>query len=234
MANNEKNQPKEQNPTDRAPVMLEVAGLLNDDASDNPVMVLKDKKSERVLLMWIGDVEAQAIDLAIQKYTKQIKVNRPLMQDLFLSLLGVSNAKLAYVIIDRLKSGTYYASIAVQTAEGTKLIDARPSDAVVIAIEARCPLLADRSLFEKASSVLQPENIISKPAAKNLEINISFLPAAPEDQGEFEEDEAEILKNTILPPHEHGSLDAQLTPEDLVRIRKQISEAQIREQNTQL
>ncbi len=233
MANTEKNQPKEPKVPDRTPIMLEVAGLLNDDATDNPVMVLKDKRSERVLLMWIGDAEAQAIDLAIQKYSKKIKVSRPMLQELFLTLIGAADSKLEYVIIDRLKAGTYYASIVVTTPSGTKFIDARPSDAVVIAIEARCPLLGDRILFEKASTVLNAENIISKPVTqKKLEINISFLPAAPEDQGEFEEDEADILKNTILPPHEHGSLDAQLTPEDLHRIRSQIAEAQSREQNT--
>lgn len=233
MANTEKNQPKEPAVPDRTPVKLEVAGLLNDDATDNPVMVLKDKQSERVLLMWIGDPEAQAIDLAIQKYSKKIKVGRPLMQELLLTLIGATDSRLEYVIIDRLKNGTYYASIVVTTAKGTQFIDARPSDAVVVAIEARCPLLADRTLFDKASSILNPENIISKPVTqKKLEINISFLPAAPEDQGEFEEDEAEILKNTILPPHEHGSLDAELTPEDLARIRSQIAEAQNREQNT--
>ncbi len=230
MANTPKNQPNS------GPVHLEVAGLLNDDESDNPVLVLKDKQSERVLLMWIGDTEAQSIDLAIQRYTKKVKIDRPLMQKLLINVVDSLQGKLEYVIVDRLKNGTYFASIVINTPAGVKFIDARPSDAVIIAIEACCPLLADRGLFTKSSSVLHAENIKQKPnVQRKLEINISFLPATPEVQCEDEECQSEELKNTILPPHEHSSLDArQLTKEDLQRIQKQISEAQTREQNTQL
>lgn len=103
------------------------------------VVVLKDWESQKLLPIWIGPSEAKAIALELEGAVP----SRPLSHDLLLSVIQLAQGTVARVVINDLQDATFYATIDIETPEGTKHIDARPSDAIAIAVRAKCPLFVD-------------------------------------------------------------------------------------------
>ena len=102
---------------------------------------------ERSLPIVVGQFEAQAIALALE----QIHLDRPMTHDLLSQVITNMTEGLDSVVIQKLKEGTFYAELNVKNEQGIEKIDARPSDAIALALRARVPIKVSREVFEEAS-----------------------------------------------------------------------------------
>jgi bifunctional DNase/RNase len=123
-----------------------VVGLLVDDRTHAPTIVLQGKRDRRTFAMTIGPAEAGGIALPLQNVTPP----RPLTHDLFLTLFARLNVTVTKAIITDLRDNTYFATLYL-TANGTPMeVDSRPSDAIALAIRAKAPVFAEERVFEKS------------------------------------------------------------------------------------
>jgi bifunctional DNase/RNase len=124
-------------------IEMTVAGIALDARTGHPIVVLNDSSKRRALPIWIGMFEANAINRALENY----KPERPMTHDLMLNIIQQSGFKVKHVEINDLSSNTYFATVVLQpidpnnkSAEATKAIDARPSDAIALALRAKAPI----------------------------------------------------------------------------------------------
>jgi len=126
--------------------------------SQHRVVVLKEVDTNRYLPIWIGPFEADAITIRLQ----DVKVARPLTHDLLKSVINHMGAKVSHVMVSDLKNDTFYAKIVVDV-DGTSMeIDARPSDAIALAVRVNAPLFVDESVMDNAS--IKPEPALEETA----------------------------------------------------------------------
>ncbi|NWF77355.1 MAG: bifunctional nuclease family protein [Chloroflexi bacterium] len=117
------------------------------------VVILKEKGTNRYLPIWIGPAEADAIAVKLQN----IELSRPLTHDLLQSVISTLGASVDYIVVSGLKEDTFYARLAL-SIDGVKLdIDARPSDALALAVRVGAPIYAEESVLEKAGIILEEE-----------------------------------------------------------------------------
>lgn len=117
-------------------MMIEGVGF---DQSHQTVVVLRDWEGQRLLPIWIGPAEAKAIALELEG----AQPGRPVAHDLLLQCLGFVRGRVARVIINDLQESTFYATIDIDTPDGMRHIDSRPSDAIAVAVRAKCPVFVD-------------------------------------------------------------------------------------------
>ncbi|MBE3587176.1 MAG: bifunctional nuclease family protein [Thermoanaerobacteraceae bacterium] len=111
------------------------------DISGNPIILLTDVEEERVLPIWVGLLEAHAIAVALG----HVAVPRPLTHDLLKSTCEALGARISQVVITDLKESTFYAEVHLALPQQGVVLDARPSDAVALALRAAAPVfLADK------------------------------------------------------------------------------------------
>ncbi len=125
-------------------VEMKVYGLALDEASNVPVLVLKDLSEEQTLPIWIGAMEAMAISLVLN----EVSLPRPMTHDLLLHLAETLGAVVSRVEVTRLDAGTYYAEVELTVGEEKRRLDARPSDAVALALRAHCPIFVAQSVLD--------------------------------------------------------------------------------------
>jgi len=119
-----------------------VAGIALDARNGHPIVVLNDSTKRRALPIWIGMAEANAISRALDNF----KPERPMTHDLMLSIVTTLGYKVKQVEINELASNTYFATIILvvddpaHKLDVTKSIDARPSDAIALALRAKAPV----------------------------------------------------------------------------------------------
>jgi hypothetical protein len=112
------------------------------------VVVLKDQNSNRYLSIWIGQPEADSITI----HMTDARVARPLTHDLIVSLLRDLNATVRYVLVNELRDDTYYARVIIRSKDGKELnIDARPSDAIALAVRVGCSIYVDDDIMAQHS-----------------------------------------------------------------------------------
>jgi bifunctional DNase/RNase len=135
------------------PVEVEVRGVRLDAATGAPVVSLVEKgHAARELPIWIGPYEAQVIAMEMQG----LPPPRPLTHDLMKQIVERLGARLDHIAIDDVRENTYVATIHLAAADGGQLtIDARPSDAIALALRLRAPILVDESVFAKSSQEAQ-------------------------------------------------------------------------------
>lgn len=131
-------------PLEELPV--EVRGLILDTASNAPIVLLYEPVGELLLPIWIGPFEATAISIQLEHQ----EVPRPLTHDLLLTALGIFDAAVEKVVITDLRESTFFAEIHLRRAGESILLDARPSDAIALALRADRPVLVRRGVLEKA------------------------------------------------------------------------------------
>ena len=125
-----------------------VKGLALDPLTRSPIVILKDKGDERVLPIWIGIFEANAIALELEK----IATPRPMTHDLILNVMASLSARIKKIEINELKDNTYFANIHLDTDSNSIVIDARPSDAIAVALRAEAPIFVSKDVVEKTQS----------------------------------------------------------------------------------
>jgi bifunctional DNase/RNase len=132
------------------PQEAEVTGVVVDPQSRQPLLLLQGKRDKRHLVLTIGHLEAERIALPLQGVTPP----RPLTHDLIVNLLGDLKAVLRRVVITDLRDDVYYALLFVDAGGQLLRVDARPSDAIALALRAKVPILVEDRVFEKAERAM--------------------------------------------------------------------------------
>jgi bifunctional DNase/RNase len=135
-------------------VEMSVKGLMVDPVTNMPIVILRDADNQRVLPIWVGPVEANAIALQIEN----IAPPRPMTHDLLRNLVADLGATLARVIIADLRENTFYAYLELHRGGDVQFLDARPSDAIALAIRAKAPVFVDTRVLDQAKSVDVPSD----------------------------------------------------------------------------
>jgi bifunctional DNase/RNase len=146
------------------------------------VVVLKDWDGRRMLPIWIGPNEAKAIAWELEG----VQAPRPASHDLMLSCIRAAKGHVSRVVINDLQDATFFATIDIDTPTGRHHIDARPSDAIALAVRAKCPVFIDGDALEALHDV-EPEEEGGRP-------RISETP--PED----DEDAIRAMEREGTPP----------------------------------
>ncbi len=129
-------------------VEMFVGGLVLDPNTQAPVVVLKDESGKLCLPIWIGIAEATSIATAI----KQVAMERPLTHDLMYDVFTQIGIKIQRVVITELKESTYYAELVLMFGDKALIIDARPSDAIALALRASASIFVAQSVLEQAAA----------------------------------------------------------------------------------
>ncbi|EGJ52067.1 hypothetical protein PCS_01374 [Desulfocurvibacter africanus PCS] len=143
-------------------IEMKVFGLAVDENSQVPVLVLKDLEEKAILPIWIGAMEAMAISLALN----EVKLPRPMTHDLMLSCIDTAGAKVTAVEVVKLEEGTYYAEVEMRIGEVQRRVDARPSDAIALALRAEAPIRVAQAVLDEASV---DDTALGKPVLKDEE-----------------------------------------------------------------
>ncbi len=136
-------------------VSVKVDRVTLDTSTNRFVVILKDEVNRRWLPIVVGSTEAQAIALQLEKITPP----RPLTHDLMKNLLISLGVKVTRVIVNDLRENTYYALISLRVDGEAKEIDARPSDAIALALRMRAPIFVDEEVMRKAAVVDRREHV---------------------------------------------------------------------------
>jgi uncharacterized protein len=128
---------------------MEIKGLMLDPSSNVPIVILKDTGSQLFLPIWIGVFEANAIALRIEG----VEPPRPMTHDLLRATLEQLGARVEKIVISDLRDNTFFALIHLRREEGSITVDARPSDAIALALRTDAPIFVLRSVMEKAQAV---------------------------------------------------------------------------------
>lgn len=125
---------------------VKVRGLLLDPTSNSPIVLLKDINSEAMLPIWVGPYEANSIASEIEKSSPQ----RPMTHDLLRNVINQMGGVVQRVVVTELRDNTFFAVIEMSAAEKTVYLDARPSDAIALALRADCPIFVREEVLESS------------------------------------------------------------------------------------
>ena len=146
---------------------------------------------ERSLPIVVGQFEAQAIALALE----QINLDRPMTHDLLSQVITHMTDGLDSVVIQKLKEGTFYAELNVRNEKGIEKIDARPSDAIALALRARVPIRVSREVFDEASIPMPITMEQTEKSEPSLAENVSEIMHGAELRFDLEHDLKEAISN---------------------------------------
>ena len=130
-------------------VRMEIKGLMLDPTSNIPIVVLREEGGQIFLPIWIGVFEANAIALRIEG----IEPPRPLTHDLLRSVFAHFEAEVQRIVISDLRENTFFARIDIVRGGEASGIDARPSDAIALALRTEAPIFVRRDVLERAKAV---------------------------------------------------------------------------------
>lgn len=159
-------------------VPMSIKGLMLDPVSNSPIVVLKDDDEKFFLPIWVGIFEANAIALQLENITTP----RPMTHDLLRNMIAELDARVTRIVISDLKDSTFFAQIRllINRGGGEQLleVDARPSDAIALALRTEAPIYVAQSVLEQAQTISPDEDSDEK--TKRWFENLS-----PEDLGKY-------------------------------------------------
>lgn len=129
-------------------VQVELARVIISETTDQQVIVLREKAGERSFPIIIGIFEAVSIDRKL----KDIQVPRPLTHDLLAGVIREMGGRLTRIVVNDLRDNTFFAQLHVERDGKDIEIDARPSDAIALAVRVGCPVFAEEKVLEKVGS----------------------------------------------------------------------------------
>ena len=159
--------------------------------SQQRIVILREKDTERYLPIWIGVYEAESITIALQ----EVEVARPLTHDLLANVISQLEARVLRVEVIALRDDTFYGNIVVEKDGNLLNIDSRPSDALAIAVRAHVPILVARSVMESAGIV--PEEDLQEQPAEQAKLAKPAKPASPEPETEGSEDRLSVFQDFL-------------------------------------
>jgi bifunctional DNase/RNase len=127
-------------------IEVRIRGLVMDPATNMPIVVLKDVASDAVMPIWVGIFEANAIAIEIEK----MAAPRPMTHDLTRNLMRYLNTTLERIVITEVKEDTFYAVMWLRQGNEAVVVDARPSDAIALALRADCPIFVAEQVMQSA------------------------------------------------------------------------------------
>jgi len=130
-------------------IEMVIKGLMIDPITNMPIVILKDKGGERVLPIWVGVFEANAIALQIEN----IATPRPMTHDLLRNILSEIEANVQRIVVSDLRDNTFYAMIYLNRGGELIAIDARPSDAIALALRTKSPIFVEDAVVESAKGL---------------------------------------------------------------------------------
>lgn len=159
---------------------VNIAGMTMDPASNTPIIILKSDESDQAVPIWIGLLEATSIASALQN----VELDRPMTHDLFKNFIDILNYDVVKIEICDLKDNTYFAKIYFMSDEREFNMDARPSDAIAIALRFDAPIFVDDKVLEKSRQDMGDEEAIDK--SKEGEKWAEYLKnLSPDDFGKY-------------------------------------------------
>jgi hypothetical protein len=161
---------------------MTVAHLGVDRATNSPVVILREVGGERVLPIWIGSAEANAIAVELQGARPQ----RPLTHDLFKHILAGLGGELRRVNISALRDDTYFAELMIARGEQAFQIDARPSDSIALALRCNAPIFTSEALLERSGEASSP-GAPSEPGQDPDALRRYLEKLDPQDFGRFQQ-----------------------------------------------
>lgn len=130
-------------------IEVQIRGLMLDPVTNMPIVVLKDVASDLVLPIWVGVFEANAIALELEKTATP----RPMTHDLLRNIARGLNATVRKVVVSDLREDTFFATIWLRHEGEDVTIDARPSDAIALALRWDCPIFVSQSVLGRSRQV---------------------------------------------------------------------------------
>ena len=168
--------------------MLEVsvAHLGVEKNTNTPIVVLQEKDGDRMIPIYIGLAEANAIAMELA----DVKFDRPLTHDLMQQVIIGLGAELSRVVLTRVEKSTYYAELHLRRDDHVIQIDARPSDSIAIALRLKAPIFAAEDLLNISSSeeTIVPDisgETLDSDTLKSDELKRRLEKLNPEDFGKF-------------------------------------------------
>jgi len=156
-------------------IEVRIRGLMMDPATNMPIVVLKDVGSDTVMPIWVGIFEANAIAIEIEK----VAAPRPMTHDLTRNLMRHMNAQLEKIVITELKDDTFFATLWIRQDGQMMTLDARPSDAIALALRADCPIYVAEHVMQSAKLNM------SSPAENSEELRNWLEGLNDEDLGRY-------------------------------------------------
>jgi bifunctional DNase/RNase len=168
-------------------VEARVNGLVLEHKTQQNIVILREVDGDRILPIWIGPGEAQAI----RRILSEEPFPRPLTHDLLHLVVEGLKARIARVVIADLRENTFYASVFVERESEVLSIDARPSDSIAVALRASAPIFVNEKLLqpppeaeEAAEGEEEPRELTAEEKAEQLRRYLEKL--NPEDFGKFQ------------------------------------------------
>jgi len=157
-------------------IQMKIKGLVVDPISKMPIIVLEDPATDRILPIWIGVFEANAIALTIEN----IPTPRPMTHDLLKNCLEKLDVAVEKIVVNDVRNNTFYAIIHCRLKDKPVLIDSRPSDAIALALRMNSPIFVEDDVVQKAQSLKYDENFEDSEKLRQWLENLK-----PEDFGKY-------------------------------------------------
>lgn len=157
-------------------IEMTIKGLMVDPITNTPIVILRDADGQRALPIWVGIFEANAIALQIEN----VATPRPMTHDLLRNVIQDLKATVERIVVCDVHDNTSYALIYVVREGQTMAIDARPSDAIALALRTRAPIFVEETVIEHAKTV---DFTAEKPDSERLHKWLESLD--PEDLGKY-------------------------------------------------
>src|SRR6266852_6324812 len=127
-------------------IEMSIKGLMVDPITNMPIVILRDRDGQKVLPIWVGIFEANAIALQMEN----VATPRPMTHDLLRNVIQDLKAAVQKVVVCDLQENTFYALIYLSLNGDTLAIDARPSDAIALALRTRAPIFVEDTVIDNA------------------------------------------------------------------------------------
>lgn len=148
---------------DKDLVQMTVGGVTLDPVTKTPVVLLKDEREELTLPIWVGLLEATSMATELEG----VKMARPMTHDLLKRIVEEVGASVSRIIVTDLRENTFYAEIELMVGDRRHSLDARPSDAISLALRTGCPIFVSRDVIAASSSKDDAPEDDETPAAES-------------------------------------------------------------------
>lgn len=155
-------------------IPMSIKGLMLDPISNSPIVVLKDGEDKLYLPIWVGIFEANAIALQLEN----IATPRPMTHDLLRDVIRHAEARVLRIVINDLKDSTFFARIEMSIQGRAVEVDARPSDAIALALRTEAPIFVEQAVLDQAQTIVPEEDSDEK-------MKKWFETVSPEDLGKY-------------------------------------------------
>ena len=162
-------------------IEMRVSGLTMDPITNTPIVILKDLEEKKAIPIWIGIFEASAIATEIEKIT----FSRPMTHDLLNHIVKLLNTEVERVEIHDLRNNTFFANIHLLRDGKPIVVDARPSDAIAVALRASPKIFVDEKLIEKSRNVDFGTKMTDLDKLKKEKMAEFLENLSPEDFGKY-------------------------------------------------